>query len=149
METKPALCPAIIFSENIIREAGTGKLSIINSFQRFNGPKFPFAAPPFVVTAAFTNLSGKLDRLQVSVLVVDEKNEALSPPITGEFGSDRDVAPDDVFDLSFLVPSCSFEKEGVYQVLFRIGDEVLGRRSLPARLMPSTNTTPAPPAASA
>jgi hypothetical protein len=74
------------------------------------------------------------------------KNEALIPPIAGEFGSDRDVTPDDVFDLSFLVPSCSFEKEGVYQVLFRIGDEVLGRRTLPARLIPSTNAAPAPPA---
>ena len=147
MENKPSLCHAIFFSENIIREAGSGKLSIINSFHSFYGPEFPFAAPPFIVTAAFTNLSGKLDRLQVSVVVVDEENEALIQPIAGEFGSDRDVAQDDVFDLSFLVPSCSFEKAGVYQVLFRIGDEVLGRRSLPARLMPSTNTAPARPAA--
>jgi hypothetical protein len=144
METKPALCPAIFFSEKIIREAGTGKLSIINSFHSFNGPQFPFAAPPFVVTAAFTGLSGKLDGLKVSVELVDEKNEALIPPIAGEFGSDRDVTPDDVFDLSFLISSCSFEKEGVYQVLFRIGDEVLGQRSLPARLIPSTNAAPAP-----
>ena len=148
METKPALCPAIVFSENIIREAGSGKLTIINSFQSFNGPEFPFAAPPFVVTAAFTNLSGKLDGLKVSVELVDEKNGALTTPIAGEFGSDREVLPDDVFDLSFLVPSCSFEKEGVYQVLFRIGNEVLGRRSLPARLIPSTKAAPAPPAAS-
>lgn len=147
METKPALCPAIVFSENIIREAGTGKLTIINSFQSFNGPEFPFAAPPFIVTAAFTNLSGKLDGLKVSVELVDEKNGALTTPIAGEFGSDREVLPDDVFDLSFLVPSCSFEKEGVYQVLFRIGNEVLGRRSLPARLIPSTKAAPAPPAA--
>jgi Family of unknown function (DUF6941) len=146
METKPAFCPAIVFSENIIREAGIGKLTIINSFQHFNGPEFPFVSPPFVVTAAFTNLSGKLDALKVSVEVVDEKNEALTPAIVGEFGSDRDVEPDDVFDLSFLVPSCSFEKEGVYQVLF-IGDEVLGRRSLPVRLSPTTNTAPAPPTA--
>ena len=143
MKSKPTLCPALVLSESIIREAGTGKLSIINSFHSFYGPEFPFAAPPFVVTAAFTNLSGKLDRMQVSVELVDEKKETLVGPIKGEFGSDREVVPDDVFDLSFLVSSCSFEKEGVYQVRFRIGDEVLGQRSLPARLIPSTSVAAA------
>ena len=132
------LSAPIFFSEKIIREAGTGKLSIINSFQSFYGPQFPFAAPPFVVTAAFTNLSGKLERLKVSVELVDEKNEALIEPVTGEFGSDREVTPDDVFDLSFLVPSCAFEKAGIYRVLFRIGEDILGERSLPARLIPVT-----------
>ncbi len=149
MENKPTLCPAIIFSETVIRDAGSGKLSIINAFQSFYGPEFPFAAPPFIVTAAFMNLSGKLDRLKVSVELVDEKNEALTPLITGEFGSDREVVPDDVFDLSFFVPSCSFEREGVYRVLFRIGENVLGERSLPARLIPATNAMPATPAPAA
>jgi hypothetical protein len=140
--SKPALCPAIFFSEKIIREAGTGKLSVINSFQSFNGPQFPFAAPPFIVTASFSNLSGKLDRLKASVEVLDADAKALGPPITGEFGSDREVVPDDIFDLSFLVPSCSFEKEGVYQVLFRIGDDLLGQRGLPARLIPRPEAAP-------
>lgn len=135
MENKATLCPAIFFSEQVIREAGTGKLSIIGSFQSFNGSEFPFVAPPFIVTTAFTNLSGKLDRLKVSVELVDDKDVALISPVTGEFGSDREVTPDDVFDLSFFVPSCSFEKEGVYQVFFRVGDELLGRRNLPARLI--------------
>ncbi|MEP6698467.1 MAG: hypothetical protein ABJB09_01935, partial [Verrucomicrobiota bacterium] len=111
MENKPTLCPAIFFSEKIIREAGSGKLTIINSFQSFNGPQFPFAAPPFIVTATFTDLSGKIERLKASVELVDEEGKALIEPIAGDFGSDREVMPDDVFDLSFFVPSCSFEKE--------------------------------------
>ena len=135
IQHKPALCPAIFFSEKVIREAGSGKLSIINSFQSFNGHNFPFAAPPFIVTASFNNLSGKLDRLKASVELLDADGKAMGPPITGEFGSDREVLPDDIFDLSFLVPSVSFEKEGAYRILFRIGDDILGQRALPARLI--------------
>ena len=134
-QNKPGLCPAISFSEKVIREAGSGKLSIINSFQSFNGPQFPFAAPPFIVTASFSNLSGKLERVKASVEVLDADGKPVGAPISGEFGSDREVLPDDIFDLSFLVPSISFEKEGVYQILFRIGDDLLGQRALPARLI--------------
>jgi len=142
MEKKPTLCPAIFFSEKIIREAGTGKLSIINAFQSFNGPQFPFAAPPFIVTASFANLSGKHERLSATIELVDDENKPLTPPISGEFGTDQEVTPDDIFDLSFLIPSCSFEKAGVYQVLFRIGDDLLGQRSLPARLVPTEQAEP-------
>src|SRR4029077_19111518 len=84
--------------------------------------------------------------LKASVEVVDADWKALTSPITGEFGSDREVTPDEVFDLSFLVPSCSFEKEGVYQVLFRIGEDLLGQRALPARLVPAPDPAPGPTA---
>ena len=145
-QQKPALCAAIFFSEKVIREAGSGKLSIINAFQSFYGKQFPFAAPPFIVTVSFNNLSGKLERLKASVEVLDVDGKAMGPPISGEFGSDREVLPDDIFDLSFMVPSCSFEKEGCYQILFRIGDQLLGQRALPARLIeqpePAKNSEP-------
>src|ERR1043166_4714545 len=89
-DDKPVLCSALFFSEKVIREAGTGKLSIINAFQSFYGKQFPFASPPFIVTASFNNLSGKLDRLKATVEVLDADGKELVAPISGEFSSDRE-----------------------------------------------------------
>ncbi len=130
-ETKPALCPAIIFSEKVIREAGTGKLSIINSFQKFIGPKFPFAVPPFVVTVSIGQFAGKLDKLKLSVEVTAEDGTIIVPAVTAEVGTEAEVAPDDVFEFSFPIPPCHFAMPGIHQVVFRIGKEVAGRRALP------------------
>jgi hypothetical protein len=128
---KPALSPAIIFSEKVIREAGTGKLSIINSFQKFIGPKFPFAVPPFVVTVSIGQLSGKLKKLQLSVEITAEDGTAVVPAVTAEVGTEVNVSPDDVFEFSFPIPPCQFATAGLHQVVFRVENEIAGRRALP------------------
>jgi hypothetical protein len=129
---KPTLAPAIIFSEKVIREAGTGKLSIINSFQKFIGPKFPFAVPPFAVTVSIGQLSGKLEKLKLAVEIVDETGEAIIPPVTAEVGTENEVSPAEIFEFSFPILACQFAAPGIYQVVFRIGEAIAGRRSLPA-----------------
>jgi len=146
-EQRAEICPAISFSEKVIREAGTEKLSIINSFQRFYGREFPFVVPPFFVTVGFAGLSGKVERLKVAVELVNGAGAQIVPPVSMEVSSKAEVTPDEAFEMSFFLPSCRFDAPGVYEVLFRVGDHLVGRRSLPARLMPAPQAAapPAPP----
>lgn len=69
LEKEPVLCPGIIFSDGVIREHGTGKLSLIGSFTAYTFPTVPFVAPPFVVTVLVTNLQGRLERFPIAVRV--------------------------------------------------------------------------------
>lgn len=147
MPNKPFLSPAIIFSEKVITEAGTGKLSIINSFQRFYGHEFPFATPPFFVTVSFGGLSGKVEKLKLAVEMVDESGAPVLEPLTAEVGTGLPVTPEETFELSFFLASCQFEKPGVHRVLVRIDNKIVGERNLPGALMapPAVSSPPAPP----
>jgi hypothetical protein len=129
MESKPALASAIIFSEKIIREAGTGKLSIINSFQKFTGPTFPFAVPPFVVTVSLAGFSGE-GKHRLSIEMVSPSGDVLVPAIDAEVGTETGVSPKDVFEFSFGIPAVQFEQEGAYEIVLKIGGEVAARRAL-------------------
>lgn len=50
------MIPSIILSDNVIREHGTGKLSLIGTFQGFALPNFPAQIPGFWITVYLTNL---------------------------------------------------------------------------------------------
>jgi hypothetical protein len=133
MASKPALAPAIIFSEKIIREAGTGKLSIINSFQKFTDPTLPFAVPGFVVTVSLVGFSGE-GKHQLSVEMLSPSGASLIPATVAEVGTEAAVDPKDVFEFSFGLPAVQFEQAGVYEVGLRIEGEIVARRALPVTL---------------
>jgi hypothetical protein len=65
METEPALCPAIILSDSVIREHGAGKISLIGSFTTYNFPTFPFVAAPFIGDSSAGTLTHGLGPLQL------------------------------------------------------------------------------------
>ena len=139
-KSKPALSPAIIFPRKLFREAGTGKLSIINSFQKFYGPTFPFIIPPFVVTVSIGQLSGKLDKLKLSIEILAADGKRIIPPVVAEVGTEGEVSPEDIFEFSFPIPPCEFSAPGAYKVRFIIADEAIGTRTLPILKMPEAKS---------
>jgi hypothetical protein len=144
---KPTVVPSIILSEKIIREAGTGKLSIINAFQKFIGPTFPFVVPPFAVTVSINQFTGKLDKLKLALAIQDEAGKDIVPAVEAEVGTEAEVSPDEIFEFSFPIPPCEFTAPGNYQVIFRVGNEVAGKRTLPilqaSGPVPQANPSPA------
>lgn len=133
-----------MFSEKVIREAGTGKLTIINSFQRFYGTEFPFSMPSFVVTVAFTGLVGKLEKLKLAVELVDPPGQPIVEPVTTEVSSVKNIEADETFELSFIVPPSGFPAAGVYHVQLRINEDIVGKRPLPIALAPPPEDAAAP-----
>ncbi|MEP6811341.1 MAG: hypothetical protein ABI992_13940 [Chthoniobacterales bacterium] len=136
MNQKPVVGPAIWFSEMVIRDGGTGKLSLINCFQRFFAPSFPFAAPSFFVTVSFSGLKGKVEKLKLSVEMVNEEGKLVLEPVTTEVATQTETEPDESFELSFFIGSCEFEKPGSHRVIFKIDDKIMGERALPGAILP-------------
>ena len=66
---EPTLVKGIILSDSVIREHGTGKLSLIGCFTTYNFQILPSVAQPFVVTVFLTNLEGRLETFPITVRI--------------------------------------------------------------------------------
>ena len=59
----------IFFSDHVLREAGSNKLSIIGIFQAWNAPQFPFTVPRFIATVSLENLINLPSKLNLTVRI--------------------------------------------------------------------------------
>lgn len=142
MDAEPTLVPAILFSDTVIREQGTAKLSIVGSFQFFNAVKFPFLSPPFVVTACFANLKGPIDKLKVSVRIEEPNSGLVVFSAAAEVGfAGAILRPEVSYEVPFGINPVQFPSPGVYSVVFLINNEVIGKRDLIVKSITS-NPTP-------
>ena len=133
MNVEPASIPFILFSDTVIREEGTGKLSIIGSFQHFNVAQFPFISPPFVVTVAFGNLRGRIESLHLTVRIEHSDSGVVLACVGSEMRLHGDISPTDVFEVPLGLPPCQFAEPGSYSVVVLINNEVIGLRPLVIR----------------
>ena len=132
---EPTLCQAIIFSDSVIREHGTGKLSLIGSFTAYNFPTFPFVAPPFVVTVLVTNLEGRLERLPVTVRVEGAHTGHVLASTVAEITTDQPVPRSEIFEIPIAIPPINYPEAGVYKVKVLAQNEALGERDLTVRTL--------------
>lgn len=84
---------AIILSDMVIREGGTGKLSLINCFSFFNAPRFPFMTPFFYVTAFLTNMEGKFEEINVTLRIECPKTAAVFASATARINPPPEAPP--------------------------------------------------------
>jgi hypothetical protein len=130
MEQEPALCHAIILSDTVIREMGTGKLSIIGSFTRYNLLTFPSMVPPFVVTVLMTNLKGPLEHFPITVRVENRKTGHVLASVGGEIGASNELPKTEIIEVPIQVPPINFTEPGVYKVVVLAENSPLGDRDL-------------------
>ena len=123
-QAEPKVCDGIVFSDAVIREEGTGKHSIIGSFQHFTIPKVPFLAPPFFVTVTFTNLRPPLEKLHLTVRMEDSKTGHVVASSGIEIGFAREPDLTDVFEIPIQMPPTQI-LAGVYKVVVLADNEVI------------------------
>lgn len=114
----------------MIREIGTGKLSIIGSFSRYNFPSFPFLVPPFVVTVFLTNLKGPLQRFPITIRVEHQRTGHVLASATGEIGAPDQLMKTEVIDVPIQLPPINYTEPGVYKVVALAENSQLGVRDL-------------------
>lgn len=120
---EPALV-GLLFADRIINE-DNGKKGIIGTFNRFFAPQFPVNFPPWAIYAAVTNLQGTH---KFSVRLVHNEDESkVVIPIEGDMNvpSIHDVA-----ELIFSINNAVFPSPGKYNLIFSIGNEIVGSRVL-------------------
>src|SRR6266496_5831499 len=106
MESEPALVHGIIFSDTVIKEQGTNKLSLVGCFLHFNARGFPFMAPPFFATAMLTNFRGKLESVNVCLRLEQSGSGHVVASVAATFGSKTEVDLTDTIEIPFQLPPC-------------------------------------------
>lgn len=120
--------PFIVFSDTVIREGGTGKLSFIGTFDQWNSPNFPFRAPAFVVTVRLTNLVGQLSKVRVTFRAEERGTGHVIASAGAEINSEREFSRSDAIELPIKIPTIQFQHSGEYELVVLVNNEPLGKR---------------------
>jgi hypothetical protein len=143
-DQEPSLVPGITLADYVIRDAGSGKLSLIGCFGQFNFPKFPLKMGRFFVVSGITNLHGSIEKMVATCRIEMAGSGHVVGSSTCEirFGSKNPpLQPRVIFDLAFPFEGCLFVGAGPHDVVVLVNNEVIGTRTI----MVSQVTAPAAP----
>jgi hypothetical protein len=130
----PKLSLAIIFSDGVIREQGTGKHTLIGCFQVLNAPAFPWVCQPFFVTAFIENLP--LGELITAKASVENAEGAELGSVTGQLKLETMLDEKGQTEVPFPFRPISFVSSGEYAVRVLVAEQEIGRKSLFVRSLP-------------
>jgi len=137
-ESEPTLLQFIVFSDLVIREQGSGKSSLIGTFELFNVPSFPFQAPAFFVTIGITNVHlsravGEAPKeVNVNVRVEDRQSGHVYGNATGKVGVNegKTLSRDQTILITLPMPPITFTQPGPVTVVVHVDNERVGNRIL-------------------
>ena len=130
---EPTLCLGIMLSDGVIREHGTGKLSLIGCFTTYNFQTFPFVAPPFVVTVILTNLEGQLQNFPIAVRIEAANSGHVLASSMTHLNTEQPVPRTEIFEVPIGIPPINYAEPGIYKVKVLAQNEELGQRDLTVR----------------
>jgi len=130
----PKLSLAVIFSDGVIREYGTSKLTLIGCFQVLNAPAFPFVCNPFFVTASIENLP--LGEQITAKAIVENSEGAELGSVAGQLKLEAMVDEKGQTEVPFPFRPMSFVSPGEYAVRIFVAEQEIGQRSLFVRSLP-------------
>lgn len=132
MESEPVIL-GILFSDLVIRENGTGKISMIGCFNQYMSNGFPFVVPPFFVTAILTNIKGKTNNaFNITIRVEDSTNGHVLTSISGKAvptGS-QEMSGLEVLEFPCPMPQFAIPSPGKYMVEVLVDNDKVGSRPL-------------------
>lgn len=139
---EPVICPAIIFCDTIVKEEGTGKFSMVGSFEFFHAPQFPLFIPMgFCVFVLLDNLTPGLKLLKVTVRIEDANSGHTVASAVGTVNMPQGYDPSGVLNVPFRLAPISFPSAGNYQAVVLIDNEIIGKRRLPVKVLSATQQT--------
>lgn len=141
MESEPTCPSSIILADKVIREEGTGKLSIIGTFHNFIADQFPVAVPPFFVVAEIQNIEGQIENLAISVRIESVKSGHVVASATVNISAEKSFNRSDIIQVPFGIPACQFPAQELYQIIAMVEGDVIGKRPL-AIYSRSTSSNP-------
>lgn len=139
------VCISIIFSDLVIREAGTGKNSLIGTFNNFNMPGFPCPAPPFFITVQLTNLSPGTKEFALVVRLEDGTTGMILTSVGGHIKLPEEVnlTRESVLEIPLVVSPFLVPKSGHFKVLVLFNNSDAGHR--PFSIFSVTGASMQPP----
>jgi hypothetical protein len=124
----PPKCKAILLCDHTIIEAGTGKVSVIGIFERFQLPAFPGHTAPFT---AFLQMTDGVGRYDVTIEVHDLQNDMVLARVTGaaiEFADRRAKV-----NFMIAIPPLPLQHAGGYDFVVLAGGKEIDRQQFVAQ----------------
>lgn len=132
----PPLLQSLIVCDHIIREAGSGKLSLFGIFNGLFSPRFPCTHPVLWIYVALTDGRGNVPcRLRIVPL-------AGGPEVMSMDGRVNFTDPTAVGELIFQLQQLKFPAPGTYSIEFSADGELLGTRKLQVAPVPPSIQPP-------
>jgi hypothetical protein len=138
METEAfeaVVAPRITLSDRVIREEGTGKLSLIGCFDAFIGQSFPFQSVPFFVTVTITNIRSFPKQLDIVVRIETSAGHVMASS-QAQVTKKPDAPPiprHGTIDVVFPFPPVRFDSPGVFNLVCLVNNEPLATRQFDVR----------------
>jgi hypothetical protein len=133
METEAfeaVVAPRIILSDRVIREEGTGKLSLIGCFDAFIGQSFPFQSVPFFVTVTITNIRSFPKQLDIVVRIETSAGHVMASSqaqVTKKPDAPQ-IPRHGAIDVIFPFSPVRFDGSGVFNLVCLLSNEPLATR---------------------
>jgi hypothetical protein len=143
METEAfeaVVAPRIILSDRVIREEGTGKLSLIGCFDGFLGQTFPFQSVPFFVTVTITNIRSFPKQLDIVVRIETTAGHVMASS-QAQVTKKPDAPPiprHGIIDVVFPFPPVRFDSPGVFNLVCLVSNEPLATRQFDVKSITTT-----------
>ncbi len=136
--SEPTPLPFIIFSDSVLREHGTGKVSLIGTFEFFNAPSFPFQSPQFFVTVGVTNVQLSSNtgegpkEININIRVEDPKSGHVFGNATAKVAlvEGKAVDREAVITVPVPFPPMIFGEPGPVNVAVSVDNEKIADRRL-------------------
>jgi hypothetical protein len=130
LQSEPTVVPGILLSDLAIVEQGTGKRSIIGSFDHFTLPQFPARIGRFFVTAWLANLAGTFLELELTCRIEDKGSAhvVFSSSANIKFPAETTFNKNVIMALSTPVEGVSFPKPGLYTIVLLLNGDKVGER---------------------
>lgn len=141
-----AVTVAIIFSDYVVQDARTGKLTLVGCFNGFQFPSFPSASPNFFITVSITNLEGKLQKLFLTINIKDRQS-GLVVASAGIELHPRQNAPalfrEEIIEVFVPFGRVQFPRPGAYEVEAVCMNSPIGKRVLMVKQLSQESKTEA------
>lgn len=122
----------IIFSDMVIREEGTGKLTLVNLFSTFVAQGFPFQTPRFYVTVLLSNFSDFSQPVDVVFRLEEPHSGHVYSSVSGKMNFRPDVPPNknEVLEISVQYPATFLPKQGTYFMVALVNATEVRKRAI-------------------
>lgn len=136
MQSEPVVMPAILLSDTVIREHGTGKLSYIGAFAQWSASRFPFQAPPFYITPIIANLRQGGNTVP-AVIRIEKKGGLTLWSSEGKVTLPPQELPEGlIIELPTPALGVVFPEPNLYSIQVLIDGETVGQRDFFVRQIP-------------
>jgi len=128
--TDEPICLYIVFSDHFIREAGSGKFSLIGIFHQLIFNSFPATAPNFCITAALNNFEGDLENVKVTMRLEERGSGHVACSVSSTVNSKVKFTREMLVEIPVRMPRFSISGPGEYELVVLVDNEKVGVRTL-------------------